>query len=47
MMTPDHAMSILNDLVDAFADEHVFKFIHLPVQSGDDETRLALVALEP
>lgn len=38
MMTPDHAMSILNDLVDAFADEHVFKFIHLPVQSGDDET---------
>lgn len=37
MMTPNAAMSILEDLVDAFNDEHVFKFIHLPVQSGDDD----------
>jgi threonylcarbamoyladenosine tRNA methylthiotransferase CDKAL1 len=37
MMTPNAAMSILDDLVDAYADEHVFKFVHLPVQSGDDE----------
>ncbi len=37
MMTPNAAMSILDDLIDAFADEHVFKFVHLPVQSGDDE----------
>jgi threonylcarbamoyladenosine tRNA methylthiotransferase CDKAL1 len=36
MMTPNAAMSILDELVDAFSDDHVFKFVHLPVQSGDD-----------
>jgi threonylcarbamoyladenosine tRNA methylthiotransferase CDKAL1 len=37
MMTPNAAVSILDDLVYAFNDEHVFKFVHLPVQSGDDD----------
>jgi len=37
MMTPNIAMSIIDDLVEAFHDEHVFKFLHLPVQSGDTE----------
>jgi threonylcarbamoyladenosine tRNA methylthiotransferase CDKAL1 len=37
MMTPNAALSILDELVDAFSDEHVFRFVHLPVQSGDDE----------
>jgi len=37
MMTPNATMSILEDLVEAFHDEHVFKFVHLPVQSGDDQ----------
>jgi threonylcarbamoyladenosine tRNA methylthiotransferase CDKAL1 len=37
MMTPDGAASILDGLLDAFQNEHIFKFIHLPVQSGDSE----------
>jgi len=37
MMTPNAASSILPGLIDAFEDKHVFKFVHLPVQSGDDE----------
>jgi len=36
MMTPNLALDVLDDLVEAFRDEHVFKFIHLPVQSGSD-----------
>ncbi len=37
MMTPNNALNILDELLKAFYDEHVFKFIHLPVQSGDDQ----------
>ncbi len=37
MMTPNLVMDILSDLTNAFQDKHVFKFLHLPVQSGDDE----------
>lgn len=37
MMTPNTALKILKDLIEAFKDEKVFKFIHLPVQSGDDQ----------
>ncbi len=36
MMTPNHALEMLDDLVNAYKDERVFKFLHLPVQSGDD-----------
>ena len=36
MMTPNTALSILDELVEAFGDDHVFKFIHLPIQSGDN-----------
>jgi len=36
MMTPNMAMDILDDLIQVFKNEKVFKFIHLPVQSGDD-----------
>jgi threonylcarbamoyladenosine tRNA methylthiotransferase CDKAL1 len=42
MMTPNVVMDILEDLVEAFRDEHVFKFVHLPVQSGDDEVLSAM-----
>jgi threonylcarbamoyladenosine tRNA methylthiotransferase CDKAL1 len=38
MMTPNVAMTILEDLIKTYESEHVFKFIHLPVQSGDDQT---------
>jgi len=37
MMTPNMDDSVLDELVDAFRDPHVFKFVHLPVQSGDDQ----------
>jgi len=37
MMTPNMATDILEDLIQAFKNEKIFKFIHLPVQSGDDE----------
>ena len=37
MMTPNIVTDILDDLIDAFKSGKVFKFVHLPVQSGDDE----------
>jgi threonylcarbamoyladenosine tRNA methylthiotransferase CDKAL1 len=36
MMTPNLAADMLEELVEAFRSEKVFKFVHLPVQSGDD-----------
>jgi threonylcarbamoyladenosine tRNA methylthiotransferase CDKAL1 len=36
MMNPATVKGILDDLVDAFAGDHIFKFLHLPVQSGSD-----------
>jgi len=36
MMTPNMVTDILDDLIDAFKSEKVLKFVHLPVQSGDD-----------
>ncbi|NWG11424.1 tRNA (N(6)-L-threonylcarbamoyladenosine(37)-C(2))-methylthiotransferase, partial [Candidatus Bathyarchaeota archaeon] len=38
MMTPNIVTDILDDLIQAFKNEKIFKFIHLPVQSGDDQT---------
>lgn len=37
MMTPNLALGMLPELVEVFQNKHVFKFVHLPVQSGDDE----------
>ena len=37
MMTPNLVTPFLNELIEAFKSEKVFKFVHLPVQSGDDE----------
>ena len=37
MMTPNQAEPILDDLVEAFGSEKVFKFLHVPVQSGNDD----------
>ena len=36
MMNPATVINILDDLVDAFAQKNIFKFIHIPVQSGSD-----------
>jgi MiaB-like tRNA modifying enzyme len=37
MMTPNYALDILDELVEAYRHRKIFKFLHLPVQSGDDE----------
>lgn len=37
MMTPNLVNDMLDDLIEAFKNEKVFKFVHLPVQSGDDQ----------
>ncbi len=36
MMNPQHAVAILDDLINAFSSEKIYKFLHIPVQSGDD-----------
>jgi threonylcarbamoyladenosine tRNA methylthiotransferase CDKAL1 len=36
MMNPDHVLGMLDELVEAYTCSKVFKFLHLPVQSGDD-----------
>jgi MiaB/RimO family radical SAM methylthiotransferase len=37
MMTPNSAISMLPELVKVFKNDRIFKFAHLPVQSGDNE----------
>ncbi|MDX1814231.1 MAG: tRNA (N(6)-L-threonylcarbamoyladenosine(37)-C(2))-methylthiotransferase, partial [Candidatus Bathyarchaeia archaeon] len=36
MMTPNLVKDMLPDIVEAFRSSKIFKFVHLPVQSGDD-----------
>ena len=36
MMTPNLVMDILEKLICAYENQKVFKFLHLPIQSGDD-----------
>jgi MiaB-like tRNA modifying enzyme len=36
MMNPATVIGILDELVNAFKSEHLFRFLHLPVQSGSD-----------
>jgi len=36
MMNPEHLVKIQDELVEAFKSEKIFKFLHIPVQSGDD-----------
>jgi len=38
MMTPNMVIDIQKKLINSFRSEKIFKFLHLPVQSGDDET---------
>jgi threonylcarbamoyladenosine tRNA methylthiotransferase CDKAL1 len=42
MMTPNQALSILDDLVDAYSSDKVYKFLHVPIQSGNDEVLRAM-----
>lgn len=36
MMNPRYTLDILDELINAFHDEKIYKFFHIPVQSGDD-----------
>lgn len=36
MMTPNQLIPIKNELIEAFNHEKIFKFIHIPVQSGNN-----------
>jgi MiaB-like tRNA modifying enzyme len=35
MMSPKFTKNIINDLVELYQDEKLYKFLHLPIQSGD------------
>jgi threonylcarbamoyladenosine tRNA methylthiotransferase CDKAL1 len=37
MMNPSHVLQMLPELMGAYKNERIFKFLHLPVQSGDNE----------
>jgi len=36
MMNPGYAKKIMGELLSAYRSEKIYKFIHLPIQSGDD-----------
>jgi MiaB-like tRNA modifying enzyme len=36
MMNPIHAKNIVDELIESFKSEKIFKFLHLPVQSGSN-----------
>jgi tRNA A37 methylthiotransferase MiaB len=42
MMNPLNVTPILPELIDAYASEKIYKFLHLPVQSGDDDVLEAM-----
>ena len=37
MMNPNHLKKIVDDLLDVMDDDRVYKFLHIPVQSGSNE----------
>jgi len=37
MMNPNNALRILPELINSFKKEKIFNFLHLPIQSGDNE----------
>jgi MiaB-like tRNA modifying enzyme len=37
MANPDTVLPVLENMIDAYRNEKVFKFLHLPVQSGNDD----------
>ncbi|MEM2121238.1 MAG: tRNA (N(6)-L-threonylcarbamoyladenosine(37)-C(2))-methylthiotransferase [Candidatus Woesearchaeota archaeon] len=36
MMNPNNILPVLDELIDVFSSKKIFKFIHVPVQSGND-----------
>jgi len=37
MMNPNHAVEMLDELVEIYKNQKIFKFLHIPVQSGNNE----------
>ena len=37
MMNPDHAHELIDELIKAFQKPKIYRFAHIPVQSGDDK----------
>ena len=35
MMNPEHIIPVMDELVDSFDSDKIFKFVHMPVQSGN------------
>ena len=36
MMNPNYSLKMLDDLIEIYRDDRVYKFLHIPVQSGSD-----------
>jgi threonylcarbamoyladenosine tRNA methylthiotransferase CDKAL1 len=37
MINPEHVLNYIDDLIEIFKDDRLFKFIHVPVQSGNNK----------
>lgn len=37
MINPRHAISMIDELIQTYQDERMFKFLHIPVESGNNE----------
>jgi len=37
MMNPKNVLPVLDDLIESYQSDKIYKFLHLPIQSGDDK----------
>jgi len=42
MLNPNHILEYLDELIEVYKSEKMFKFLHIPVQSGNDEILKAM-----
>lgn len=43
MMNPDHVKRMLDDLISSYNSKKIYKFAHIPVQSGDNDVLKAMI----